>query len=60
MIYNLLRNVKNIVTKGDLIALDLDGNGNKQYRVIKCNGNVAQVMAMYIINEVGETVCHRI
>ena len=33
--------------KGDIVNLDLDGNGNKQYRVIKCNGNVAQVMAMY-------------
>ena len=36
-----------IVPKGSLVNLDLDGNGNKQYRVIKCNGNVAQVMAMY-------------
>ena len=36
-----------IVPKGSLVNLDLDGQGNKQYRVIKCNGNVAQVMAMY-------------
>ena len=36
-----------IVPKGSLVNLDLDGNGNKQYRVIKCNGNVAQVIAMY-------------
>ena len=36
-----------IVPKGSIVNLDLDGNGNKQYRVIKCNGNVAQVMAMY-------------
>ena len=36
-----------IVPKGSLVNLDLDGRGNKQYRVIKCNGNVAQVMAMY-------------
>ena len=36
-----------IIPKGSLVNLDLDGNGNKQYRVIKCNGNVAQVMAMY-------------
>ena len=36
-----------IVPKGSLVNLDLDGNGNKQYRVIKCNGNVGQVMAMY-------------
>ena len=33
--------------KGDIVNLDLDGQGAKQYRVIKCNGNVAQVMAMY-------------
>ena len=33
--------------KGDIVNLDLDGQGYKQYRVIKCNGNVAQVMAMY-------------
>ena len=36
-----------IVPKGSFVNLDLDGSGNKQYRVIKCNGNVAQVMAMY-------------
>lgn len=36
-----------IVPKGSLVKMNLDGNGNKQYRVIKCNGNVAQVMAMY-------------
>ena len=48
MIYNLPSPKKIIMpVKGDLINLDLDGNGNKQYRVIKCNGNVAQVMAMY-------------
>ncbi len=33
--------------KGDIVNLDLDGSGNKQYRVLKMNGNVAQVMAMY-------------
>ena len=27
--------------KGDLLALDLDGNGKKQYRVLKINGSVA-------------------
>ena len=36
-----------IVPKGSIVNLDLDGQGEKQYRVIKCNGNVAQVMAMY-------------
>lgn len=33
--------------KGDIVNLDLDGQGAKQYRVIKCNGDVAKVMAMY-------------
>ena len=36
-----------IISKGSIVNLDLDGNGDKQYRVIKYNGNVAQVMAMY-------------
>ena len=36
-----------IVPKGSIVNLNLDGQGAKQYRVIKCNGNVAQVMAMY-------------
>lgn len=48
MIYNLPSPKKIIMpVKGDLINLDLDGNGNKQYRVIKSSGEVAQVMAMY-------------
>ena len=33
--------------KGDLINLNLDGQGAKQYRVLSVNGNVAKVMAMY-------------
>ena len=33
--------------KSDLINLDLDGNGAKQYRVLSMNGDVAKVMAMY-------------
>lgn len=33
--------------KGDIVNLDLDGNGAKQYRVLSMNGNVAKVMAMY-------------
>ena len=33
--------------KGDLINLDLDGQGVKQYRVLSMNGDVAKVMAMY-------------
>lgn len=36
-----------IVPKGSIVNLDLDGNGDKQYRVLKCNGSVAQVMVMY-------------
>lgn len=32
--------------KGDLIKLDLDGNGDKQYRVLGINGNVAKVLGM--------------
>ena len=33
--------------KGDLINLDLDGQGVKQYRVLSMNGDVAKVVAMY-------------
>ena len=32
--------------KGDLINMDLDGNGNKTYRVLAMNGNVAKVLGM--------------
>ena len=35
-----------VVTKGDLIKLDLDGNGDKQYRVLGINGNVAKLLGM--------------
>lgn len=35
-----------IVAKGDLIKLDLDGNGDKQYRVLGINGNVAKLLGM--------------
>ena len=60
--------VKNVVdktpfeapAKGSIISMDLDGNGAKQYRVIKSSGGVAQVMAMYdtltsIYNETSTT-----
>ena len=48
MIYNLPSPKKIIMpVKGDLINLDLDGNGAKQYRVLSMNGDVAKVMAMY-------------
>lgn len=33
-------------TKGDLIKLDLDGNGDKYYRVLGINGNVAKLLGM--------------
>lgn len=33
-------------TKGDLINMDLDGNGNKTYRVLAMNGNVAKLLGM--------------
>lgn len=32
--------------KGDLINMDLDGNGNKQYRVLKINGSKAMILGM--------------
>ena len=35
-----------IVPKGSLVKMNFDGT-ERQYRVIECNGNVAQVMAMY-------------
>ena len=48
MIYNLPSPKKIIMpVKSDLINLDLDGNGAKQYRVLSMNGDVAKVMAMY-------------
>ena len=48
MIYNLASPKKIIMpVKGDLVNLDLDGQGAKQYRVLSVNGNVAKVVAMY-------------
>ena len=48
MIYNLASPKKIIMPiKGDLVNLDLDGQGAKQYRVLSMDGNVAKVMAMY-------------
>ena len=32
--------------KGDLINIDLDGNGDKTYRVLAINGNVAKLLGM--------------
>lgn len=36
-----------IISKGSIVNLDLDGNGDKQYRVLKCNGNVCKVLGMW-------------
>ena len=36
-----------LAKKGDLINMDLDGNGNKTYRILKMDNNIAEVMAMY-------------
>ena len=33
--------------KGNILSMDLDGQGAKQYRVLSMNGDVAKVMAMY-------------
>ncbi len=44
---SLIKIVTPIVNKGDLVYLDVDGKGDKLYRVLKCRGDVAMVMAMY-------------
>ena len=36
-----------LAKKDDLINMDLDGNGNKTYRILKMDNNIAEVMAMY-------------
>ena len=36
-----------LAVKGQILSMDLDGQGEKQYRVLSMNGNVAKVMAMY-------------
>ena len=33
--------------KGEILSMDLDGNGAKQYRVLSMDGDVAKVVAMY-------------
>ena len=35
-----------LAIKGDLINMDLDGGGNKTYRVLAMNGNVAKLLGM--------------
>lgn len=34
------------VMTGELLTMDLDGNGNKQYRVLSINNNIAKVLGM--------------
>lgn len=36
-----------LAVKGQILSMDLDGNGAKQYRVLSMDGDVAKVMAMY-------------
>lgn len=47
-----VKNVKDVTppplaVKGQILNMDLDGKGAKQYRVLSMNGDVAKVMAMY-------------
>lgn len=35
-----------LATKGDLLSMNLDGNGNKTYRVLSMNGDVAKLLSM--------------
>lgn len=35
-----------MAVKGELLTMDLDGNGNKQYRVLSINNNIAKVFDM--------------
>lgn len=43
-----------LATKGELINMNLDGNGNKTYRVLKCNGKVAEVVGMNPISNTAQ------
>ena len=36
-----------LAVKGQILSMDLDGQGAKQYRVLSVNGDVAKVVAMY-------------
>lgn len=47
-----VKNVKDVTPvplamKGQILSMDLDGQGAKEYRVLSMNGDVAKVMAMY-------------
>lgn len=37
--------------KGRIISMDLDGNGAKQYRVLRCDNGIAKCLAMYNLSE---------
>ena len=45
-VFTLGGSVLTVLDKGNLINIDLDGNGNKTYRVLAMNGNVAKVLGM--------------
>ena len=38
--------------KGQILSMDLNGNGAKQYRVLSMDGDVAKVVSMYNVNSV--------
>ena len=40
-------NTPPLAVKGQILSMDLDGQGAKQYRVLSMNGDVAKVVAMY-------------
>lgn len=43
---SVLSYIPPLAVKGDLINMDLDGNGNKTYRVLAMNGKVAKLLGM--------------
>lgn len=48
---NIINTNPNFLSKNDLIAMDLDGNGDKQYRILNKNGNFAKVITQYYLEE---------
>ena len=49
-----------LAKKGDLINMDLDGNGNKTYRILKMDNNIDEVMDMYDTSTVVNTFDYKI
>lgn len=43
---SVLSYIPPLAVKGELINMDLDGNGNKTYRVLAISGNVAKLLGM--------------